>query len=399
MDRITVVDLFSGIGGLSLGLQQAGLDVVKAYDKWNVAVDTYRANFSHEIVETEITSNLDAPCADIYVGGPPCQGFSSAGLRRSDDERNTLVGEFSRLVASKLPQAFVFENVEGFLTGCGGEYVFELLEPLIEAGYRVHVRKINAANYGVPQLRKRVIVIGTLGRDPSFPSATHAAYGAPGAHLANRDHMIPTPTLAEGLSELPAPSLQANELDHQIIELSDDDLERARLLKPGQRMRDLPEHLWHESYRRRAFRRVKDGTPTERRGGAPSGIRRLADDEPSKAITGGALRDFLYPSQNRPLTIRECATLQTFPVHFRFLGSRSDKIQAIGNAVPPILGAAIGASLIDDLAIPEERMQEGRLLSFLPTFSDGMSPALASLTERVKRRFGMIKETQGLLWD
>jgi len=399
MDRITVVDLFSGIGGLSLGLQQAGLHVVKAYDKWNVAVNTYRLNFSHEIVETEITANLDAPCADIYVGGPPCQGFSSAGLRRSDDERNTLVGEFSRLVARKLPKAFVFENVEGFLTGCGGHHVFELLEPVIEAGYRVHVRKINAANYGVPQLRKRVIVIGAIGRDPSFPPATHAAFGAPGAHLANRDHMIPTPTLADALYDLPEASLEADDLDHQIIELSDDDLERARLLEPGQRMRDLPEHLWHESYRRRAFRRVKDGTPTERRGGAPSGIRRLASDEPSKAITGGALRDFLHPSHDRPLTIRECATLQAFPTQFQFLGSRSDKIQAIGNAVPPTLGAAIGASLVDDLAIPEECVSTGGLLSFSPTFSDGMSPALASLTKRVKQRFGMIKETQGLLWD
>ena len=95
--------------------------------------------------------------------------------------------------------------------------------------------------------------------------------------------------------------------DHTFTPLEGADLQRAELLQPGQRMADLPEELWHDSYRKRAFRRVMDGTPTERRGGAPSGVRRLRSDEPSKAITGGSLRDFLHPNENRSLTIRECA--------------------------------------------------------------------------------------------
>src|SRR5206468_12426062 len=115
------------------------------------------------------------------------------------------------------------------------------------------------------------------------------------------------------------------------------DLERAKALKPGQRMRDLPTELWHDSYRRRANRRVMDGTPTERRGGAPAGVRRLVPDAPSKAITGGSLAEFLHPSEDRSLTLRECARIQTFPDEFTFQGTCAERAQLIGNAVPPLL--------------------------------------------------------------
>lgn len=185
MSEATVVDLFAGAGGLSLGFARAGAKVVVAFDNWPAAVETYRSNLGDHVSGGDIHRDLDVPDADVVTGGPPCQGFSSAGMRRAEDERNTLVGEFSRLIAKRRPRAFVFENVEGFLTGAGGQFVFELLDPLIAAGYRIHVRKVNAANYGVPQHRKRVVAIGGLGWDPSFPRGTHAAFGAPGAHLAN----------------------------------------------------------------------------------------------------------------------------------------------------------------------------------------------------------------------
>jgi DNA (cytosine-5)-methyltransferase 1 len=153
-------------------------------------------------------------------------------------------------------------------------------------------------------------------------------------------------------------------------------------------MRDLPEALWHESYKRRAFRRVMDGTPTEKRGGAPAGIRRLRADEPSKAITGGALRDFLHPTENRSLTIRECATLQTFPMDFKFWGNDGEKTQLIGNAVPPLLAEVIAQSLKDTLVRQPPQREGGALLSFEPTCSSGMSPALERVCQRVEARFG-----------
>lgn len=315
MSEATVVDLFAGAGGLSLGFARAGAKVVAAFDNWPAAVETYRSNLGDHVSGGDIHRDLDVPDADVVTGGPPCQGFSSAGMRRAEDERNTLVGEFSRLIAKRRPRAFVFENVEGFLTGAGGQFVFELLDPLIAAGYRIHVRKVNAANYGVPQHRKRVVAIGGLGWDPSFPRGTHAAFGAPGAHLANGRRSEMTPTIDDALRVLPAAVAEGEPTarDHTYEPLRGDDLARARLLKPGQSMRDLPEELWHESYKRRAFRRVMDGTPTERRGGAPCGVRRLKPNEPSKAITSGALREFLHPHEDRGLTVRECAVLQRVP--------------------------------------------------------------------------------------
>jgi DNA (cytosine-5)-methyltransferase 1 len=243
----------------------------------------------------------------------------------------------------------------------------------------------------VPQHRKRVIAIGALGWDPTFPEPTHNAYGAPGAQVASRSGLPRTPTLEEALAHLPAAAITSldGQTDHAYIPLGDVDLRRAELLGPGQTMRDLPQELWHESYRKRAFRRVMDGTPSERRGGAPSGLRRLKGDEPSKAITGGALRDFLHPAAHRPLTVRECATLQTFPQDFRFFGRQSDRIQLIGNAVPARLGEVIGRSIRRDvLSAPTDAALPGALLSFVPTLADGMSPALLTVTQRIMTDFG-----------
>jgi DNA (cytosine-5)-methyltransferase 1 len=387
--RPTVIDLFCGVGGLSLGFLQAKVNILAAFDSWEAAVNSYNANFTHRAQCIDIGATIDLPRSDIIIGGPPCQGFSSAGLRRPDDRRNSLVKVFAELVARHRPRAFLFENVEGFLTGAKGRHIFELLEPIIDAGYRVHVWKLNAANYGIPQHRKRVIAIGGLGWNPSFPQPTHSAYGAPGAHLAG-SHLPKAPTVLETLQDLP-PAVQRSETphfsDHIFVPLSEEDLCRARLLAPGQCMRDLPEEYWHSSYRRRAFRRVMDGIPTERRGGAPAGLRRLCGDEPSKAITGGALNEFLHPTYDRALTIRECARLQTFPDDFKFPGRPTDAMQLIGNAVPPRLAFVLATSLTDDLSGATLTDNEGALLSFVPTLANGMSPALGAVTREVRRRF------------
>ncbi|MEX0804131.1 MAG: DNA cytosine methyltransferase [Candidatus Binatia bacterium] len=389
--KLAVVDLFSGCGGLSLGFERAGLEIISAYDSWKPAVETYGTNFRHTAHLSELTDDSKFPQSAVIIGGPPCQGFSSAGRRQADDDRNTLVRVFSRLIARHRPSAFVFENVEGFLTHADGRFVFDLLEPLITAGYRIHLRKVNAAHFGVPQHRKRVLAIGGLGWDPNFPEHTHSALGAPGARLGNGHHLPFTPTLAEALNDLPPPKITCNEeqdpFDHTYTPFNEPDRKRAHLLKPGERMRDLPENLWHESYRRRAFRRVMDGTPTERRGGAPAGLRRLSCDEPSKAITGGALRDFVHPTQDRHLTVRECARLQTFPDAFLFVGSQSEKIQMIGNAVPVRLAQRIAETLKEDLKLAQPTKSEGALLSFVPTLSEGMSPILQTVCDDVRKRF------------
>lgn len=388
---LTVVDLFSGCGGISLGFESAGFNIIASYDSWKPATATYGKNFHHTAHLSELNDYSEIPQSTVIVGGPPCQGFSSAGRRQAEDDRNTLVRVFAKLIARHRPLAFVFENVEGFLTQAHGLFVFDLLEPLIDAGYRVHLRKVNAAHYGVPQHRKRVLAIGGLGWNPSFPEHTHSALGAPGAKLANGYHLPFTPTLGEALEGLPPPKIGRNGehdlFDHVFSQLNGADRKRAHLLKSGQRMRDLPEELWHESYRKRAYRRVMDGTPTERRGGAPAGLRRLSADEPSKAITGGALRDFVHPTEDRPLSIRECARLQTFPDSFVFVGTQSEKIQMIGNAVPVRLAQGIAMTLKEDLKSAKPTQDRGALLSFVPTLSEGMSPVLQTVCDEVKERF------------
>ncbi len=402
--ELTAVDLFCGAGGFSLGFGRAHFRVLAAFDSSEAAVRTYCHNLGGHAAVQDLTLPTAVPDALVVLGGPPCQGFSSAGLRRAGDGRNSLVGRFAEIVSALRPPAFVFENVEGFLTSEDGAYVLDLLTPLIAAGYRIHLRKINAANYGVPQHRKRVIAIGGLGWEPSVPEFTHTAYGAPGALAAAR-HLPLAPSASGALAGLPAagvaPASHASAIsDHLYTPLEGADLERARALRAGQTMRDLPEVMWHQSYRRRAFRRVQDGTPTERRGGAPAGVRRLAANQPSKAITGGARNEFLHPSEDRFLTLRECARLQTFPDSFQFFGSPAERAQLIGNAVPPLLAEQIALTLAADLRSrqsPVSPSTAGGLISFVPTEANGMSPALERISRRVLSTFPLLSSSRGQL--
>ena len=401
ISKPTSIDLFCGAGGLSLGLKRAGFRPALAVDNWFPAQETFSYNFPavpflladiNQLDAQELLQNAGFHSDDrptVIAGGPPCQGFSSAGRRGAQDPRNTLVGTFARLVAELRPAFLLFENVEGFLTSGRGDAVFALLDPLLEAGYHIHLRKVNAANYGVPQLRKRVIAVGSLGGTPSFPLPTHAAYGAPGANLAAKG-LPRTPTLGETIGYTEHIYEQS---DGQVREpLEGVDLDRSLALKPGQTMRNLPQALQHESYLRRASRRVRDGIPTERRGGPPASLRRLRLDEPSKAITGAAVNEFLHPSLHSFLTIRECARLQTFPDDFAFIGRRSELALLVGNAVPPRLAATLGRSMLCDYhnrQTGETVHARGRLLSFVPTLSTGMSPILTEVVDKIWKRYGI----------
>lgn len=397
----TSVDLFCGAGGLSHGFAAAGFRGVLAIDHDENAVRTYARNLGRHVMRAEIDRGTTLPAADVIAGGPPCQGFSSAGLRQAADERNSLVGVFAELVAAHRPSAFLFENVEGFLTADDGAHVFALLNPLIEAGYSVHLRKINAASYGVPQHRKRVIAIGGLGWAPTFPVPTHCAFGAPGSHLGGRG-LPAAPSIADAIAGLPPAASLAPGVpeDHYARPIVGTALRIARALRPGQTMRDLPEELWHATYRRRAYRRVMDGTPSERRGGPPAGRRRLRATEPSKAITGGARGEFLHPAEDRPLTLRECARIQTFDDTFLFCGSASERAQLIGNAVPPALAKVFAEQLTRDLRSHQTRAAKGQFVTFVPTLSEGMSPALRGVVDRIVARFQPQGERRELLlWD
>lgn len=395
--HFSTIDLFCGAGGLALGLGSAGLQIRAHLDSWQTAVETLNDNFeeSHnpadvsKLTADDVRLILGGATPQLLVGGPPCQSFTSAGRRHHDDPRGSLVGAYASLAAEVRSPLVVFENVEGFVTAGEGRFVFDLLTPLVEAGYWVRVRKVNLANFGVPQHRKRVIAVASLTGDPPFPEFTHSAWGAPGAQQITG--LPPTPTVEDALRGMPAPGSQHAPQGHQTPAISD--LEQARLaaLKPGQTMRDLPENLWHESYRKRANRRVADGTPTERRGGAPAGLRRLRADQPSKAITSASAREFVHPTEDRRLTLREAARLQTFPDSFTFSGNLTEQATLIGNAIPPRFGQILGRSLITHLTrnagASERGPGEGALVDFDVTPAQQMSPALARVVADVHARF------------
>lgn len=426
-----VLTFFSGAGGFSYGFAQAGLKPLCGAEINIDACQSYEANVGSACYNIDLSQTPPSFFKDLLggkepfaiIGGPPCQGFSTAGARNVEDPRNRLIFNYLRMVSEVRPRWFIFENVEGLLTSGHGEAVSSLVKEFLRIGYSVRVEKVNLAAYGVPQTRKRVLIIGNrLGAAFDFPEERFSYDSGKAKKHSNKPF---APTLMHAIAGLGIPTSKRSELSRyetasplnaydfamrqgnssgKITEHFDnsktEDINRFSLLKSGQTMKDLPEELWHESFRKRAFRRVADGTPTERRGGAPSGIKRLHGNLQSLTITGAASREFIHPEQNRPLTIRECARIQSFPDGYHFFGNAASVIQQIGNAVPPI-GAEIFARHLQTL---EGKFGSGtsalhvsrhpRLLGFRLTEASGMSESLkktdALLSALIQQEFEYI---------
>jgi DNA (cytosine-5)-methyltransferase 1 len=413
-NKDAVISLFSGAGGMSLGFAQAGVKPVFAADIDEDACSTYRENLQIDAIEADISEGSLAFLKKLdrfrgafaLIGGPPCQGFSSAGKKSGKDNRNRLIFEYISIVERIHPRWFVFENVEGILTSNGGASIRDLAREFIALGYHIRLEKVNFASYGLPQGRKRIVVIGNrLGLDFGFPSSTHS-FNA-GKHKCSNG-LPSAPSFSEALAGLgcatnvweesasyslatPLNSYDrimrhGNEwgkISHHVAAVPAQIAEAIRQLKPGETMKDLPSEYWHDSFKRRAFRRVMDGTPTERRGGAPSGIKRLVGNLNSLTITSAATREFIHPTENRPLTVRECARLQSFPDSFCFTGGALSKIRQIGNAFPPLAARVFAEHLMQlDGALGADtssvRLRQGKLIAFRLTDAFGMSPALAN---------------------
>ncbi len=380
MKDLKAISLFAGAGGCSLGFTQAGYKVVYANEFNPSAVATYKQNFPSTLMDDKDISLVDfnevlkeiglkPGEVDILIGGPPCQGFSTAGARQDTDPRNQLLKSYLKALLIIKPKWFLMENVEGLLTLKNGEFLYETLQELENLGYSFRVDKIYAQEYGVPQRRKRIFIWGnSLGISQSLPEAQH---------ILSNSIFNDGVSLGDALFSLPSPKENHNIPNHEYPKISDINLERISLLKPGQTMKNLPEELQHESFKKRANRRVADGMPSEKRGGAPSGLKRLKIDEPCLTITSAAIREFIHPNENRPLTIRECARVQTFPDNFYFSGNNQQVIQQIGNAIPPHL-AKIFALHISSLGmnkVSNSNIHAG-LQGFSLTKAQAMSPAL-----------------------
>ncbi len=402
------ISLFCGAGGCSLGFKKANYDIIFATDIDRAALKTYEKNFqSTKILAVDINQinfekllidlNIKAGELDFLIGGPPCQGFSTAGSRFWDDPRNSLLKSYVTALDKIKPKWFLMENVEGLLTANDGLYLYEAVKAFIDLGYKIRVEKVYSHEYGVPQRRKRVFIIGNrLGIDFDLPEPTIIVKGK-----IFRNSNI---TLNHTISGLPDPVKDSkgicyyssdpinewdeqlrngadNVTDHFLPNLTEMQLERIKHLKEGQTMKDLPADLQHESFHRRSNRRVQDGTPSEKRGGAPSGIKRLVYDEPSLTITGASTREFIHPVQDRPLTIRESARIQTFPDSFIFEGNSSEKIQQIGNAIPPLLARIFAEHINNDYGFIKNNIESGNLIGYSLTKAEAMSPALLRTKE------------------
>ena len=372
------ISLFAGAGGCSLGFQRYGVDILAAYDISKEAVETYNYNFEGNKCHIEDLSTCDFGSIrdglglqkgelDIVIGGPPCQGFTTAGRRSEDDARNRLLANYVNALKEFYPRWFMMENVEGILTTTNGSFIVDCIQGMISLGYSVYMKKVYMQEYGIPQRRKRVIIIGNReGKSFVFPKPLTVASG--------RIYKNGTLTLRDAISDLE--DIDIPEINHVRKGETDIQLERIRRLKEGQTMKDLPKELQHKSFARRAARRVCDGMPSEKRGGSPSGIKRLIYDEPSLTITGSATSEFVHPTQDRMLTIRECARIQSFPDDFRFFGTDNQQMQQIGNAIPPLFANLIAEQVFKCDMKVSESLPQG-LIWYNVTKSSAKSPALA----------------------
>ncbi len=320
----TCIDLFSGAGGMTLGFEMAGFRNVFSVDSEPSFCDTYEKNFpSHNLLRKDITSltNDDIKKAmsgknvDIVIGGPPCQGFSIAGnigRRFVDDPRNHLFKEFARIVEIVQPTYFVIENVARLFTHNGGKTRDEIISVFEKQGYKVKCQVLNTADFGIPQNRRRVIFVGSkVSADIELPSAKNQA------KMTVKETIGKFPPLRSGET--------SDVHNHTAMRHSEQMLEKMRYVSDGGNRSEIPETIRPKTGDVRKYIRYKS-------------------DEPSVCVTGDMRKIFHY-SQNRALTVRELAAIQTFPDNFVFLGSSISQQQQVGNAVPPLFAKEIALAI------------------------------------------------------
>lgn len=312
--ELTAIDVFSGAGGLSKGFELAGINVLCGADFFKEAVETHKKNFSFPIVfgdvrnqdiKEEIYSIIKDKKINIVAGGFPCQGFSMSGKRVVTDQRNSLYLEMLEMIKHIQPDFIVFENVPGLLSMLDGKIKEKIIEDCLNIGYNVEVQVLNSANYYVPQLRKRVIFIG---------------------NKISVDNNFPAPLLSEDKYKTIKDAL------FDIVDAPEDKAWNHVFSKHTQEMKDR-------------LAAVPEGKSLYE--GFSDAWRKSPWNEPSCTVKGNHGGVNIHPILPRVMTQRELARLQSFPDDFIFYGSRGKQFEQIGNAVPVLLGKAIGLALIE----------------------------------------------------
>jgi DNA (cytosine-5)-methyltransferase 1 len=350
MNKLKVVDLFSGAGGLSRGFLDAGYDVVLGVDFDDAALRTFKANhgtaeamkldlFNHDnisvIVDYLKNKNISL---DVLVGGPPCQGFSIAGPRDMNDKRNSLYLAMVKLAQILQPKAVVLENVPGMIQTNDGIGAKRIIEDFSALGYRMNAKILYAPDYGVPQIRKRVFFVGLLDSkiDFEFPSARFA----PEEYITCEQAIGDLPALegiyGEEIQDYECPPLSSyqekmrcnsTKIYNHIGSIHEEKtVALLKLIPEGKNYKALPPELsarfkYHEA------------------------LTRYHSKKPSLTINTGHRSHFHY-KWNRIPTVRESARLQSFPDDFIFYGSKAEQYRQVGNAVPPMLGYVVAQQLI-----------------------------------------------------
>ena len=383
------LDLFSGCGGLSLGMSLAknkrgdSIETACAIDIWEIACKTFEHNLGLKPICEPIDDDLinrvnrESGPFDIVVGGPPCQGFSTAGKRALDDDRNKLVLSFLRAIEITNPKVFVMENVTGFKTFQNGKIHEEVVRFAKELGYQVRSAIVLASLSGVPQRRKRFLLVGSKVGPFKFPGeedfpSEKSLFNSDGIDdLALEKFFVQKPedgveawTFNDATSDLPA--LKAGErlekyktkpknslqeyfrsgseipVDHFAVGHREYFIEMLSYIPQGKSALDPDvQKIMPKSLR-----------PTS---GFKNSYQRIIGDAPSPTITRNfttpSSANCIHPNQDRALSIREGARCQSFPDWFYFLGTTDEKRLQIGNAVPPLLGRAIGESILNAIGM------------------------------------------------
>jgi len=351
---VRAVDLFAGAGGLGLGLEQAGFNVSLANEIMPVFAESYQTNHPdtrvisgaiQEVSDEMLASLVAVEPIDLVAGGPPCQGFSTVGSKNQDDPRNNLFLEFLRVVDSVKPRFVLFENVAGFRNLYKGVACSETIRRLEALGYETSLGMVDAADYGLPQFRKRTIIFAwRKGECPiQFPAPTHG----------DDDPMLePRRSLWSAISDLPevgpggteqaygsAPQnpyqqqLRAGQnslTEHNCANYGDKMREILRLIPPGGSIEDIPPALRPASCFKNTYARLVSDRPS------PTITRNFGTPSSSRCV---------HPLQNRALSTREGARLQSFPDSYVFHGSKGMKNLQIGNAVPPLLAERLAEAV------------------------------------------------------
>ena len=418
-EKFTVVDLFSGAGGLSRGFLDAGYNVVLGIDFDDMALKTFKENhgdaaamkldlFNHDnITQIEHFLNDRNIKIDVLVGGPPCQGFSLAGPRNVEDKRNTLYTAMVKIAERFKPKVVMLENVPGLLTLFEGKAARRIIEDFTKIGYKIDAKVLYAPDFGVPQIRKRVFFVGLLNSEeyfefpkPIYPSSSYITCQDAIGDLPALEGLLGEETQnyeVEPLNEYQKSMRKNSTAIHNHIGTIHEEktIKLISMVPEGKNFRALPEEYSSKFKYNEA-------------------LTRYHSKKPSLTINTGHRSHFHY-KHNRIPTVRESARLQTFPDDFIFYGNKSQQYKQVGNAVPPLLGYHLAAQLkkyLNSKAVPQKKYKMVDIFSGCGGLTDGFmqtgayneiaavewhAPMVETLRNRLTKKWNIMHANESVL--